>query len=158
MSTRAFLACALAVAATACKTANLPGTEIPDNDDTRAVAAVIDRYRAALELRDAGAVLALASAAYLDPNGTPEPRDDMDWAALQVALPRDLAGLENVQVAFTLRRIDVQGDRAIAEVFFEQFYRVQTPAGAMPRRDSDVHRFVLARAGQGQPWLFISGL
>jgi hypothetical protein len=158
MSIRTALACALALAATACKTPNLPGTEIPDNDDTRAVAAVLDRYRAALELRDAGAVLALASPGYLDPSGTPEPRDDMDWAALSVQLPRDLAGLENVQVGFTLRRIDVEGDRAIAEVFFEQFYRVQTPAGAMPRRDADLHRFVLARAGKGQPWLFLSGL
>jgi len=158
MSTRVALACALAVVAVACRTPNIPGTEVRDTPETRSVITVLEKYRAALQAKDAGAVLALASPAYLDTSGTPEPRDDLDWASLQLQLPRDLAGLENVQVEFTLRRVEVQGNRAVAEVFFEQFYRVQTPGGAVPRRDSDVHRFVLARANEDAPWQFVSGL
>ena len=45
----------------------------------------------------------------------------------------------------TVRRIDVQGDTATAEIFYEDYYRVQTTSGAVPRRDADVHRLLLKK-------------
>lgn len=156
MSHRVALACTLALLATACGPRRFPGTEIKDNADTRAVVSVLERYKLALQKGDAGAVIALASPSYFDNAGTPDPADDLDRAALEVQLPKDLKGLEGLRVDFTLRRIDVQGDRALAEVFFEQYYRVPTAVGPVARRDADVHRFEFVRAGQG--WLFTSGL
>jgi ketosteroid isomerase-like protein len=157
MSVRHLLLAALAVlSAWACTPRRFPGTEIADNADTRAVAAAIEAYRAALEKRDAAGVLALATADYFDNGGTPEPADDLDRAGLEARLPKDLSAIEGVKLDFTLRRIEVDGDAAVAEVFFEHYYRVTTPAGAVPRRDSDVHRFRLRRLGG--KWLFAAGL
>ncbi|MFT3914827.1 MAG: hypothetical protein QM704_12140 [Anaeromyxobacteraceae bacterium] len=153
---RALAALALALLAAACGPKRFPGTEIPDNDDTRGVVQALERYRDALQKRDAGAVLALASPDYFDNGGTPDPADDLDRAGLEVQLPRDLKGLEGYRVQFTLRRVDVLKETATAEVFFEQYYRVKTPNGEVPRRDADVHRFGLVRTQRG--WLFASGL
>jgi ketosteroid isomerase-like protein len=156
MSTRpaALLALAFSLLA-ACGIRRIPGTEIEDTAQNRAVAEAVEAYRAALEKRDAAGLLALAAPAYLDDAGTPEPGDDLDRQALEANLPKDLAGLDGLKVEITLRRIDVQGDDAIAEVFFEQFYRVTTPDGPVARRDSDMHRFRLKHtAGK---WLFVAG-
>jgi ketosteroid isomerase-like protein len=157
MYTRHVLLTAFAVlSASACGPHRFPGTEIEDNADTRAVRATVEAYRIAMEKRDAAALLALTSPDYLDNAGTPEAKDDLDRKALETQLPKDLAGLEGLRVDLTLRRIDVKEDTAIAEVFFEQFYKVTTATGPVPRRDADVHRFRLKRTGG--KWLFLSGL
>ncbi|WP_242346763.1 YybH family protein [Anaeromyxobacter terrae] len=145
-----------AVALSACGPKRIPGTEIPDNRDTRAVYDVIHTYQRALEARDAAGVLALVAPDYFDAAGTPDPSDDLDRAKLEQTLPGDLARLEGVRVDVTVRRIDVQGDAATAEVFYEDYYRVQTPGGAVPRRDSDVHRLLLKKV-DGQ-WKISAGL
>jgi len=151
----ALVALALALLA-ACGIRRIPGTEIEDNAQNRAVRDAVEAYRAALEKQDAAAVLALAAPGYLDDAGTPEPGDDLDRHGLEAHLAKDLARLDGLKIELTLRRIDVDGDAAIAEVFFEQFYRVVTPDGPVARRDSDVHRFRLNRLGG--KWLFVAGL
>jgi hypothetical protein len=149
---------ALALGATACAGARLPGTDIRSTPETRGVFDTLGAYRDALEKRDAGAVLALVAPDYYDPAGTPEPGDDLDRAGLELQLTKDLAALESIKVSMTLRRIDLDAERAgaQAEVFFEQYYKVHTPSGLVPRRDADVQRFRLKRVGER--WLFVSGL
>jgi len=142
-----------------CAGARLPGTEIQSTPETRAISTALEAYRSALERRDAATILALAAPDYFDNAGTPDPNDDLDRAGLERQLPRDLTALDSLKVLMTLRRIDVndKAGTAEAEVFFEQFYRVQTPNGLVARRDADVQRFHLRRVGE-QRWLFASGL
>jgi ketosteroid isomerase-like protein len=153
MTRRALLVTTLALA---CAPVLLPGTEIPDTPDTRAVAAVVEAYRQAVERLDAPAILAMASPDYLDTAGTPDLSDDVNYAGLAKRL-EDLKDLQEVRLQFTLRRIEVRGDGAICDVFFDQYYRVKTPSGTtVPRRDTDIHRLALKRV-KGK-WLFTSGL
>jgi hypothetical protein len=152
----AFLLSAAIVVLAACAPPRIPGTEIIDNRENRAVYEVVRTYQQALERRDAPAILALVSPDYFDNAGTPEPGDDMDRARLEKSLPADLAKLEGVRLEVTIRRIDVQGDVATAEVFYEQYYRVQTPSGMVPRRDSDLHQIHLKKV-EGA-WKISSGL
>ena len=78
-----------AVALSACNTRRIPGTDIKDNTDTRAIIATIDAYRLAAERRDAGAVLALVSPKYFDDAGTPDPGDDVDFQQLKKRIAED---------------------------------------------------------------------
>ncbi len=146
----------LAALAAACAPPRIPGTEIPSNPDTRAVYDVVAKYRQALENRDVQGILALVSPAYYDTAGTPDPADDLDRARLEKSLSEELPKADNLRVNFTLRRIDVKGDDAQAELFFDTYYRVKTPTVTIPRRDSDVQRLRLKRM-DGQ-WKFVSGL
>jgi hypothetical protein len=156
MTFRTMLLAVAAVAAVGCSPRRIPGTEIKDTRDTRAVYDVVQSYRQALEKRDAAAVLALVAPNYFDTAGTPQPEDDMDRGRLEASLALDLARAEGVKEEFTVRKIEVSGDDAFAELFFDSYYRVQTPSGPVPRKDSDVHRLRLHRI-EGA-WKIVSGL
>jgi hypothetical protein len=157
MPTRhALLALALLAATAACSARRIPGSEIRDTDENRDVLAVIGEYGQSMERRDAAAVLALVAPDYFDGAGTPDPADDLDRAKLEQTLPQDLSSLEALRLELSVRRLDVKGDDASAEVFFDGYYRVKTPAGAIPRRESDLHRLVLKRVGPD--WKIVSGL
>lgn len=146
----------LALAATACAPSLIPGTDVKDTSDNRAVYQTIQAYREAMDRRDAAAVLALAAPDYFDNSGTPQPEDDVDRAILAERLPQDLAKVDAVRLELTVRKVEVKGDRAEAEVFYDGWYRVKTPTGVVPRRDSDIHRMRLRKV-DGR-WLFTSGL
>jgi len=150
------LVVATAAAALACQPRRIPGTQIRDTPENREVYALVESWSAAMNQRDAAAVLALVAPDYLDDAGTPEPEDDLDRKLLEKTLAEDLARVQSSKLSVTLRRIDVQGNAAAVEIFYDSYYRVQTPAGAVPRRDSDLHRLRLRRI-DGK-WRIASGL
>jgi ketosteroid isomerase-like protein len=146
----------LALAAAACSPKRIPGTDIADTRENRAVYSVVEDYVEAMNKRDAVAVLTSVADDYFDDAGTPEPADDLDRERLEKALVEDLARVEASKLAVSLRKIEVAGDTAFAEIFYDSYYRVQTPAGAVPRRDSDVHRIRLKKV-EGH-WKIAAGL
>lgn len=154
--TKRLLVLAPLLLAGACAPRLIPGTQVRDSADNRAVYQVVQTYREAMERRDAAAVLALAAPDYFDTSGTPGPEDDVDRAMLEQRLPHDLAQVDAVKLELTVRKVEVKDDRADVEVFYDGWYRVKTASGAVPRRDSDVHRMRL-READGR-WLFTSGL
>lgn len=144
------------LAAAGCSPRLIPGTEVRDTKDNRAVYDVVDAYVRAMNKRDPAAVLALVSPDYFDDAGTPEPADDLDRAQLEKVITQDLGKLETEKLSVTVRDIRVQDDAAYAEIFYDSYYRVSTPAGPVARRDSDVHRIRLKRTS-GQ-WRIVAGL
>jgi len=151
------LAVPLAVLAlAACAGRRIPGTDIKDNADTRAVVAAIDAYRQAAERRDAGAVLALVSPKYFDDAGTPDPGDDVDYAQLKKRLTDDYQKVTAIRLEMGVKKIEVEGDRAAAYVFYDEHYRITTKAGEIAKQASDQHRMQLVR--ESGAWKFVSGL
>jgi hypothetical protein len=142
--------------ALACAPRLIPGTDIEDTAKNRGVYDAIEAYRVAMEKRDAGAVLALVAPDYFDDAGTPDPSDDMDRARLEQALPADLAKLDSLKLSLTVRKIEVKDDTALADVLYDSYYRVVTPAGPVPKRESDVHRMRFRKVDGA--WKITSGL
>lgn len=155
MTKRLVLPLALLVAA-ACSPRRIPGTELRDTRENRAIYAVIEEYVRGMNQRDAAVVLAQVAPDYFDDAGTPEPGDDLDRERLEKGLAQDLAKVEAAKLAVSFRKIEIQDDAAFAEIFYDSSYRVQTPAGPVPRRDSDVHRIRLKKVS-GQ-WKIAAGL
>lgn len=146
---------ALALAA-ACSPRRLPGTDIRDTSETRAIYGVVQEWVKAMNERSAPGVLAVVAPDYFDDAGTPEPGDDLDRERLEKTLTADLARVEGAKLAVTIRRIEVQEESAFAELFYDSYYRVQTAVGPVPRRDSDVYRMRLKKvAGR---WMIVGGL
>lgn len=135
----------LALASVACSARRLPGTDIRDTPDTKAIYEVVQEYVRAMNARDTAAVLAQVAPDYFDDAGTPEPADDLDRRGLEKALAEDLARIDSTRLSLTLRKIEAQDATGFAEVFYESYYRVQTASGPVARRDSDVHRIRLKR-------------
>ncbi|HZZ84950.1 MAG TPA: nuclear transport factor 2 family protein [Anaeromyxobacteraceae bacterium] len=152
--TLAALLAALALAGCAAK--RIPGTEIQDTVETRAIVAVIDAYRKAVEARDARAVMALVSPLYFDDAGTADPADDMDYGQLERALPGDFEKLAGVRLEIGVKQVTVEGDQATAEVFYDGHFRVVTPRGEVAKAEADVQRMRFHHEKSG--WRFVSGL
>ncbi|HET6410478.1 MAG TPA: hypothetical protein VFG53_00315 [Anaeromyxobacter sp.] len=136
--------------ALACAPRYLPGSDIRDTPDTRAIATVLETYRQAMEKRDPRAVLDLVAPDYFD-----ESAEDLDRAGLEKRL-NDLKDLSTLRLQLSVRGIEVQGDQGQAEVYFDQYYRVNTPNGPVARHDADVHRMKFKRIGGA--WKITAGL
>ncbi len=142
--------------ALACAPKLLPGSDIRDTPDTRAIATLLETYRQAMEKRDPQAVMSLVAPDYFDNSGTPDPADDVDRVGLEKRLEEDLSRVSELRLQITARDITVAGDQGRTEVFFDQYYRVKTPNGLVARHDADVHRITLKRIDRA--WKFTSGL
>jgi ketosteroid isomerase-like protein len=144
------------LAVLACGPRRIPGTDIRDTPDTRAVVEAIDAYRQAAERRDASAVLALVSPHYFDTAGTPDPGDDVDFELLKKRIIADYKQITALRLQLGVRRIDVEGDKAAAYVFYDEHYRIQTKNGEVAKQANDSHRMQLVR--EDGRWVFVSGL
>lgn len=156
MTTRTSLALAAGLLVAGCAPSLIAGTDIKDTRENRAVYEVVRSYAEALQKKDAAAVLALVAPDYFDNGGTPQPDDDMDRAALEKALPADLARVDSLRVQLGVKKIEVSGDEADADIFYDGYYRVVTPAGPVPKRESDLQRMHLKRVAGA--WKIASGL
>jgi len=151
----ALLAIALAPLA-ACAPRLLPGTAIEDTSTTRPVYEVIRAYGDAMQRKDAAAVLALAAPDYYDTAGTPGPEDDLDRAGLERALAADLGKIDSLKLDLGVKKIEVRGAEAFAEIYYDGYFRVVTAGGAVPKRESDLHRMQFKKVGKD--WKIASGL
>ncbi len=151
------LALSLVVLFTAgCAAHRIPGTEIRDTPDTRAVVATIDAYRKAAERRDASAVLALVSRRYYDKSGTPSPADDVDYEQLRKRLVQDYRSVTSLHLDIGVKDVEVRDDHASAYVFYDERYRIQTRSGEVAKEASDQQRMTFVR--EDGVWRFTSGL
>ena len=153
MTLRATAAVLLLVA---CSAHRIDGTDLADTRENREIFAVIQAYADALQRKDAAALLALVSPEYFDNAGTADPADDLDFARLEQTLPQDLEKLESLRVDVQVRRIGIDGDTAVAEIWSDGWYRIQTPQGVVPRRDQDLNRMKLVR--RDGAWKIVSGM
>ena len=146
----------LLVLLAACAPSRIPGTEVPDSKENRAVYEVIRQYAEALRKKDAGAILNLVSSDYYDGSGTPDPGDDVTRDVLERSLATDLSRVESVMLELGVKKIDVTGDTATAEVFYDAAYRVVTPGGPIAKRPSDLSQMRFRKLNG--TWKISSGL
>ncbi len=130
----------LLVLLAACAPGRIPNTEVTDSRENRAVYEVIRKYSEALRKKDAAAILLLVAPDYHDGSGTPDPGDDVTREILEKNLASDLSKVEAVMLDMGVKKIEVTGDEARAEVFYDAAYRVVTPGGPVAKRPSDINQ------------------
>lgn len=145
-----------ALALAACSPSLIPGTDVQDTKENRAVYGVIRAYAQALQNKDAAALLAVVAPDYFDDAGTLAPEDDLDRAALERSLATDLPRVDSLKLEIGIKRITVNGDRAQAELYFDDYFRVVTPNGAIPKRQSDLNKLSLRK--YDGTWKITAGL
>jgi hypothetical protein len=150
------LAALAAVSLAACAPSLIPGTGVDNTLENQEVYGVIRTYVEAMQKKDAAAVLDLVDPQYYDGAGTPLPDDDLDRAGLERFLAADFAKVDTYRLELSVRKIEVKGDQATADVVYDNYFRVMTPAGGIPKRESDLHRMWFRRVDKR--WFILSGL
>ena len=135
-----------------CGPRRIPGTDLEDTGDTRAIIDVISRYNSALEARDAQAILALVDPEFRDNAGTLTPDDDIDLQRLRTVLPQRLARLQDLAVRIEIKTIEVKGERASAVYTWVSQFKL----GGKSMTESDIKRMELKREADG--WKILSGV
>jgi hypothetical protein len=147
---------AFALALCACSHNTIPGTNIRDDPQNRAVLDVLAQYKAAMEARDAGALLALTAPGYFDKGDAAHPNEARTFEGLKKELPEDLKNVKSVHLDLTLRDVQVQGDKAHIDYYAVLRYALATPNGEKWFSQADDARMKLVKIDG--TWKISSGL
>lgn len=90
-----------------CATGRIPNTDLADTADNRSVVNFCERYRRAVEAKDARTLLTLASPDYYEDAGTPQGEDDYGFDGLQRLLTAWVDDVREVRYEMRYRRITV---------------------------------------------------
>ena len=161
----ALLAPTLMISGSGCGSGpTIPGTEIPDTEESRAILQVLERYRVAFLSRDAATVLAVTHPTYFDAAGTDDPSDDVSYDDLGGLLRERFAQLDAIRFTIDYLDVHVHGDRATVRVWLDASFRfkpIMAPDGTVrPQspyaRKQDHAEFTLLL--EDEAWLMTSGI
>jgi hypothetical protein len=160
MQRRALLALlSLAIAATAaCAPTGkyIPGTKVDDTEENRTVVGVIERYRLAVERKDAPALMAMASKSYWEDGGTPTGADDYGYDGLREVLTGRFQRADEIRYSVKYLRVRHKGNKAYVDVAIDASYTIKTSRGDQRVDKRDQNELVLE--WDGQHWFFLSGM
>jgi len=139
-----------------CSRDTIPNTTVEDTSDNRDVLEFVERYRHAVEERNVGALLSLASPEYFDDMGTPTAQDDVDSASLRDHLARWQRELLEVRYEIRYRRVTIEQERVLVDYTYTGRFRIVSPAGDRWARRINDNRLVLARSDDG--FVIVSGM
>lgn len=154
MNVRPLLVCALLVLA-ACGPRNIPGTQIADTNDSRAILKVMEQYRAALEARDAKAIQGLVSKSFRDNAGTDDPADDLTYENMPEALPALFSRIDSPRVTMDVRKVDVRNNGVATVIYYWNATWRAPGLLDKPQRDAELEQMVLQKE-DGQ-WRIVAG-
>lgn len=153
----ALLVTALALAACAGSAEYIPGTKVPRSQTNQQLIDRIEDYRMAVERRDAGALMLMASKRYWEDAGTPSGTDDYGYQGLQEILAGRFQKVKSIRYSMRYMGIEQRGDRAYVDVLIDASFTIADPRGEDMRKDMrDQNQFVLE--WDGRNWMFLSGM
>lgn len=145
-----------------CAARKIPGTEIDDTSDTRAIIEVVDRYRRAVEREDIAALLALAHPAFYDDGGTSSADDDLRAETLEATLRDRFGKVEDIRLDISVRKVVFAESGDEAKVTYTYTLSFKMPAfGGRAKQETDIKQLTVRRgAGQADDrrWLLASGI
>ncbi|MDD9940898.1 MAG: hypothetical protein OXU20_07680 [Myxococcales bacterium] len=140
-----------------CTKETIPNTYVEDTKANREVIEFVEKYRVAVEKRDVGALIDMASHNYFDDMGTPGGDDDIDYAGLKSGLAQLRQELLAARYQISYRGLSyAANNRVLVDVLYTGWFRVETADGAQWRRRLEPHRLVLAR--EGTEFKILSGM
>ena len=132
--------------AAGCAHKPIPNTRVDDTEENREVIDFVEKYRKAVETRDAPVLLRMTSKMYFDDMGTPQGEDDIDYDTLQTGLSRLQKELLDARYQISYRGVTyTPNERVLVDMLYTGWFKVETPDGAQWRRKLEPHRIVLAR-------------
>jgi hypothetical protein len=145
------------LAAAGCARDVIPNTDVEDTAENREVLEFVELYRNALIARDVGAILRLVDPSYFDDNGTPVPRDDIDYDRLRDHLGSWQQHLADVRYEIKYRRVTyTESNRVLVDYTYSGRFKINDPQGERWARRLADNRIVLTRV-DGE-YRIVSGL
>lgn len=113
----AFVVVFAALASGGCKPELIPGTTVEDTEENRKVLEFLTRYQAAMQARDADAVVKLCAADYYETNGNADPLDDYNIDGLRTKLTEHFARTKELTLDVYVQKVERAEDATIAVAY-----------------------------------------
>jgi hypothetical protein len=135
---------------------NIPGTTVADNKQNRELIEVVEKYRRAMEERDAGVLLSMAHPRYYEDSGTPKGDDDYGYEGLKLVIASRLAALRSLRYNVEYRNVEVHANHAKVDIRYDASFQIATDMGDRWERKQNDKRLDLEF--DGKRWLFTAGM
>lgn len=144
----ALLVAVIAVSTAACAKKVIPNTTVPDNSFNRKVIAFCERYRLAVEEKNVGTLLVLASPEYYEDGGTPTGDDDFDYDGLRDVLISRFAKVKTIRYDVKYRKVTADGDFVNVDYTYSASFQVAVAGQEHWFRKVEDNRLVLIQVGE----------
>ncbi len=152
------LVAVLALALTGCSPKKIPGTDLDDTSDTRAVIEVLQKYRLAFEAKNTEALVKLTDESFRDDGGSSAPDDDLDYGSLRGGIQKRMAKVSELKLDVTVRRIEFDDETKVARVTYSYQLSFKMPDySSRTQSENDIKQMLLKRVGD-QEWKITSGI
>jgi hypothetical protein len=141
----------LAVAALgACSKSYIPNTDVEDNSHNRKVIAFCEDYRHAVEDKDVGKLITMASPRYYEDGGNTNPEDDIDFDGLKDYLQSTFVKAQTIRYEIRYRKVLVnENKRVFVEYTYSASWRAPGLKGEEWHHTVADNRLELVPEGEG---------
>lgn len=113
------------LALSACSPSMIPNTDVEDNSQNRKVISYCEEYRHAVEDKDVGRLLSMASPRYYEDGGNTSPDDDIDYDGLKDYLTSTFVKTQTIRYEIRYRKVTVsENKRVYVEYTYSASYRI----------------------------------
>lgn len=115
----------LSLGAGACSTTYIPNTDVEDTSDNRKVIAFCEDYRHAVEDKDVGRLLKMASPRYFEDGGNTIPDDDIDFDGLKDYLTTTFVKTNAIRYEIRYRKVsEDETKKVFVEFSYSASFRI----------------------------------
>ncbi len=140
----------LAPLATGCSKSFIPNTDVEDTSANRKVIAFCEEYRHAVEDKDVGRLLGMASPRYYEDGGNTAAEDDIDYDGLKDYLTSTFVKTQTIRYEIRYRKVSVaENKRVFVEYTYSASYRIPGLKGEEWKHTVADNRLELLPEGDG---------
>jgi hypothetical protein len=144
-----------------CTPKKIPGTDINDTDDTRAILDVIEAYRHAYEKKDSATIVALLDESFRDDGGSANTEDDLEYRNAGKILASLFARVEDVRLDVSVRKIEFDQDNMKARAVYTWQSNFRLPSlTSRPQSEGEIKQMTFKRPDRKKKsaWRITSGI
>lgn len=103
----------------------IPNTTIPDNPFNRNVIKFCEQYRLAVESKNVGKLLMMASSDYYEDGGTPTGDDDFDYSELRDILTARFSKVKTIRYDIKYRKVHIEDEKVLVDYTWSGSYQIE---------------------------------
>lgn len=114
-----------ALGAAGCAKSYIPNTDVEDSSENRKVIAFCEEYRHAVEDKDVGRLLKMASPRYYEDGGNTNAEDDIDYEGLKDYLTATFVKTQTIRYEIRYRKVTFEENKKVmVEYSYSASYRM----------------------------------
>jgi hypothetical protein len=115
----------LGLAGTGCSKSYIPNTDVEDTSENKKVITFCEEYRHAVEEKDVGKLVKLASPRYFEDGGNTNPEDDIDFDGLKDYLSATFVKTQTIRYEIRYRKVTFgENKKVFIEYTYSGSYRI----------------------------------